>query len=349
MALIPDIQFPDKAQIGEKVRFDGSKSYVTKGSNPITTMTVATFEGASTISIFDADVDERYLDYTYYNSVFFTTDIVAGINDKIDFNEGGAQLTATVAAGAAKSLSTLASDIKTAMDSAGANTYTVSYDDFNKITISADGNFELMTGTGTNQADSLLPQIGFPFRYDGKDEAFGNTITGNRTEYVLKEIELTIGDGASTATMQKYLMLYDKDGDALFSDDSMLRASEPDILKWTPDGYNSWNYVHRESQELIIAWLDEKGMVNSDGKKFVKADIVDIEEFRQWSKFMTLRIIFEGLSNAVDDIFAQKAIKYGSLESQHKNRALIRIDIDGDGKIDNSEHVRIHSVDLFRR
>jgi len=82
-------------------------------------------------------------------------------NNKIDFDEGGAELTATLTA-STYDADTLATEIKTQMDAAGGLTYTVSYSDStNKFTISAGANFTLKWSTGTNASDSVADTIGF--------------------------------------------------------------------------------------------------------------------------------------------------------------------------------------------
>ena len=77
-------------------------------------------------------------------------------------------------------------------------------------------------------------------------------------------------------------------------------------------------------------------------------EILDIEEFADWSKFMTLRLIFEGLSNATDDIFHEKAVRYNHLEAQARDRARIKIDLDGDGTQESEEDISFRSVEFLK-
>lgn len=87
--------------------------------------------------------------------------IAAGVNDKIDFDEGGGELTGTLTPGTYDA-DTLATEIKTQMDVAGALTYTVEYlDASNKFKISATGAFTIRWATGTNTATSVGTTIGF--------------------------------------------------------------------------------------------------------------------------------------------------------------------------------------------
>lgn len=84
-----------------------------------------------------------------------------GVNDALDFDEGGAELQATLTAGA-YSATTLCTEIKTRMDALGALTYTVTYSDVtNKFTIAATGNFTIRWNTGTNAATNCADLLGY--------------------------------------------------------------------------------------------------------------------------------------------------------------------------------------------
>jgi len=87
--------------------------------------------------------------------------ISTGVNDAIDFDEGGAEINATLTAGT-YTADTLCTEIKTQLDAGGALTYTVDYDDANnKFVISATGNFTLRWNTGTNKTTSVASTIGY--------------------------------------------------------------------------------------------------------------------------------------------------------------------------------------------
>jgi hypothetical protein len=127
--------------------------------------------------------------------------------------------------------------------------------------------------------------------------------------------------------------------DKLFSTDQDLRLHEPDILKWVVDGRSTFKDVHRRAQYTIIRWLDKEGYVDVYNNPFTKDAILDLEEVKQWSTFIALRLIFEGISNAIDDIFADKAKRYKGKEVEWRKRAILRLDINGDGKAEDGEGV----------
>ena len=137
--------------------------------------------------------------------------------------------------------------------------------------------------------------------------------------------------------------------DKLFSSDADLISYEADILNYTRVGRNSFLDVHRTAQTIILAWLDEHRIWDVSGAKLTKEAIIDIEEVAQWSRYMTLRIIFESLSNSTDDIFHEKSTRYKGLEAKTRERGSIKLDRDGNGEIDSDEILSLRSLRLVRR
>lgn len=137
--------------------------------------------------------------------------------------------------------------------------------------------------------------------------------------------------------------------DKLFSGDQDIVPYEDDILKYVRSGRNSFLDKHRAAQKRILAILDEKRITAQDGSKLTKEHIFDKEEFKDWSKFMVLQMIFESLSNAVDDVFDRKAKKYASLCEMASNRAVLRIDLNKDGELTSNENLEGFSYSLLKR
>lgn len=136
------------------------------------------------------------------------------------------------------------------------------------------------------------------------------------------------------------------DQDYLYSDDDDLRQYETDIMKWLPVGRASYKYVHRAAQKVIMEYLDRNGYTNSYHEKYVKTDIIDRTETREWSQFIALRMIFDNLSNSNDDIFFRKARYYAGLETKAESRFILRIDTNKDGNADY-EGIHISSGSLI--
>ncbi len=136
--------------------------------------------------------------------------------------------------------------------------------------------------------------------------------------------------------------------DNLFSVDTDIISYEPDLLKWVQDGRNSFLDKHRAAQREILNELDANQIWKRDGSRYTATDIVDIQEFKEWSKYETLRIIFDGISNAIDDVFKDKANNYKMLVVSAKKRATLRLDYNDDGNIDNLEKTNIFTGTLRR-
>lgn len=163
-----------------------------------------------------------------------------------------------------------------------------------------------------------------------------------------KTVSLRITTDGSPVTLTKTLTIITEADDKLFSSDSELLPYEPGILNYVRQGRNTFLDVHRASQDRIITWLDEQRIWDVNGDRLTKDAVVDILEVNDWSKFLTLRLIFEGLSNATDDIFHEKALRYGEMEKRARERASLRLDLDGDGENDAAK-VNLRAAQLVRR
>lgn len=136
--------------------------------------------------------------------------------------------------------------------------------------------------------------------------------------------------------------------DKLLSSDQDLVAIESKILSWVPVGRNSFKYAHREAQRQILEWLWTNGFTKIDGSRITTEEILDIEEFRFWSRYVTLRLIFNDLSNAVDDIFDKKSKAYKNEEFLWRNKAALKLDWNGDGEIGDYESMDMTTRNLVR-
>jgi hypothetical protein len=142
--------------------------------------------------------------------------------------------------------------------------------------------------------------------------------------------------------------------DALLSSDSDLFPYEPTIYKYLPVGKNSFKYAHRAAQSKILAYLDEQRIWKNDGSRYSKMDLTRIEDsefkeqFRMWSTFQTLLIIFESSQISVGDVFKEKRVEYEKEMRIHRNRASLRLDADDDGVIDQLPR-NIRTTRLVRR
>jgi hypothetical protein len=160
-------------------------------------------------------------------------------------------------------------------------------------------------------------------------------------------VEITTNGAATTKTFT--ITVVSEATDNLFSSDADLTAFEYDVLNYIPAGRNSFKDVHRKAQNLILAWLDENGHTDTNGERLTKTAITELEEVKYMSAAWALKLIYQALSNAVDDVFSQKSKYYESLMVGHRNRLILRLDKDGDGTAELGEGVTVKSMDMVRR
>lgn len=196
------------------------------------------------------------------------------------------------------------------------------------VEIQPEASESFITVTGTSYKDWYLD-----WAYSGA------------TRTVTVSLRITAG---TVSTFTKSISVVTSASDYLFSSDQDLVALEPDILKWVPDGRASYLNVHRAAQKKIMDWLNESGIEDQSGNKLTKAALVDIDEVKSWSRDLTLSLIFKGLQNAVDDVFASKAKYYESESLKRQNRAKLRLDLDGDAVVDIGESINMISRDMVR-
>jgi len=160
---------------------------------------------------------------------------------------------------------------------------------------------------------------------------------------------VTTETASASASISESISVVTESSDYLFSTDSDLKLHEPDILKWTEDGRNSFLNIHRRAKKLILEYLRREGFVDVYGNAYTDAAIIDVEEVKQWSTFTTLRLIFEGISNSTEDVFHEKAKRYFEMEQKWRSIALLRLDIDGDGVVIEGEGIDARSCFVARR
>lgn len=153
------------------------------------------------------------------------------------------------------------------------------------------------------------------------------------------------GTVTAPITMNKTIVIKTEAEDNLFSSDDDLVQHEDDILNYVREGRSTYIDKHRLAQKIILNDLDKNQIWKDDNTRYTAADIIDVQEFAEWSKFVVLRLVMESLSNDINDIFHEKAIRYRSMEVEAKKRACLRLDSDGNGEV---EAKNIMSGDLIR-
>jgi hypothetical protein len=202
-------------------------------------------------------------------------------------------------------------------------------DDITVVEIDPDGMTGFIDVTGAGQDDWYLDWV--------------YLTSGDKTV----TLRLTNIAGTQSTTFTHSVLTASEDN--LFSTDDDLVKLETDILKWLPEGRSNYNYAHRAAQTIILDEMNNRLIVNSDGSRFTKDQLVDIREVQDWSKFKTLQLIFMNISNQPEDVFMQKAKSYAKKADEASRKAAIRFDRDSDGTIDDDEKFDLKTASLFRR
>lgn len=165
---------------------------------------------------------------------------------------------------------------------------------------------------------------------------------------IVVKVKVTTLTGDTTKEFN--MEIISEEDDALYSSDNDLYPFEPTIKRYLPLGKNSFKYAHRASQSKIIAYLDEHRIWKKDGTRFTKEDLVDKEEFRYWSIFQTLLIIFESSQLSGGDLFEEKRQQYEADMRSARSRGALRLDTNGDGVIDETnEKLIMTTTKMVRR
>lgn len=331
--MFPLLETEALVQEQDKTRLSGVKSFAQGVS--ITKYEIKPDKTTAAIDVTELD---KVLDWVYE----FKIDVDA-TNDKVAFSDNGDSFSATLTHGA-YTLAALAALIQTAMNALGGWTYAVTVSATGVFTFSADGGTFSMDPTATR---SILPEIGFLDAVAGE-----KTYAGTRVERVQKLVTLTLTDNAvpaTTKTLTKIVEVISEAADNLFSTDEDLRTQEPDIMRLVPEGRATFKDTHRRAQTLMLAWMDTQGFTDALDEKFTPRSFVDISEVREWSTRVALRLIFSGAKTAKDDVFADKAETYGEEEVFFRDRAVLRLDLDQDGKVDKGESVQPANCVVVRR
>ncbi len=155
-------------------------------------------------------------------------------------------------------------------------------------------------------------------------------------------------EGGTFSTQTSTILVISEVDDYLFSNDQDLRLHVPDVLKYIPDGKSSYKNIHRRAQSMILDYLDEQGVRDKNDARLTKAAFVDKQEVKEWSTFLSLRLIFDGLWNTREDVFFARAREFEKSERSARDR-FIRLDLDNDGDAESTEGVRIYSGTVVRR
>lgn len=160
-------------------------------------------------------------------------------------------------------------------------------------------------------------------------------------------VKVTNSNGFSTSS--KSIQVNSELEDSLLSNDFDLLIYESGILQYVREGRNTFLDYHRRSKQMILEYLYAVNIVNSDGSKIIASQLTDLSEFKSWSVYNTLFLIYLGLKNTKDDIYHQKSKQYYSELIKIRNKAILKIDFNKDGSTSDFESVEKLTTIFYRR
>lgn len=187
-------------------------------------------------------------------------------------------------------------------------------------------------------SDNMMPLDNTKWFLDWEYDSIGSKVITAKFTFV----------DLSVVTKDLAISCIDEATDGLYSNDDDLKIHENDIKEFLKQGKTSFKNFHRRAQTLILDELDRKGFRLQDGSKITKAEILDKSEVKEWSTYLTLKLIFESISNAKDDIFRIKSEAYRICEKNTKDKAFLIFDWNKDSAITEIDKSFIGSMEMVR-
>lgn len=136
--------------------------------------------------------------------------------------------------------------------------------------------------------------------------------------------------------------------DMLFSTDSMIYSYESELRRYLPEGRNSWKYLHRKAQTEILDYLYRNGILNPDGTKIEKTQLIG-DKLDLWSTFETMLLIYQDLKVSNAELFNEKLADYSEKRTDARQRYIIAYDSDKDGDVDGDDSPSTTRITYFSR
>lgn len=143
----------------------------------------------------------------------------------------------------------------------------------------------------------------------------------------------------------------------VFADDQDLKTVVPNILssnKFLATGQTSHILAHVAARDAIVQDLRNNGKFKVDLntgrlKDFNEFDLLKISQFREAAKFKALVVIFEDLSDATNDFYSNRAVKFEREYNKSMEMVFANIDLDNDGLQDSFEELAPNNPMVVRR
>lgn len=166
-------------------------------------------------------------------------------------------------------------------------------------------------------------EIIFPFAYERE----GDYICSIKVVFIKNEVE-------ETKIIDLPIKVVTKENDEHFTSDNELFLHESNITMYLEEGRMSFTHLHREVKNEIMRTIKEKY------QSATFDNLVNKDEFKAWSKYRVLELIYENEVRDNDDIHIQKRDSYSALAKSARNSASAVLDSDSDGMGDKDVALR---------
>ncbi len=130
----------------------------------------------------------------------------------------------------------------------------------------------------------------------------------------------------------------------VFSDDRDIQEHEPRLVKtsFIPSGQNSHILSHVAARDEIIQdirkrELSKKNSSNVFAEDIFALDLLDFKQLRMASKYKAMELIYNGLSDNPDDVYAVQSTKYKLDYEDAFKLFLLDLDLNDDGDLDSND------------
>ena len=162
-----------------------------------------------------------------------------------------------------------------------------------------------------------------------------------------KTVTARVTTDSTPVTKEFSIVVVSEDTDSLFSKDSDIVNIEANLERYLQEGRSSFINFHRIAQGMILDSIAQRGITDYAGSRIDKTNIVDIEEMKEWSKYLCLYLIFKSVQSESGDVYGDKAQSYYDMATRSSERAFLRLDLNKDGVTDT--YTDMVSGSLVRR
>ena len=134
----------------------------------------------------------------------------------------------------------------------------------------------------------------------------------------------------------------------------------PNLSDFLPEQSTSFIAFHQEARNMIVQMLRNSGkkitkfdnITNNnlilETRQIDQFDLLNIEEFRNASKYLALHLIFDFVSKSNEDVFFQRSVRFYERFLDSYNSNFASIDLNNNGVTDLGENLAVQFIGIRR-